>query len=409
MLTKQDFGAWVLFITISAIIEVVRQSLLRNGLILFLADQKNNNEKDVRVASLVLNILITLFSVIIIFYSAEWLAELWDSPDLVYILNIYCITAIILIPFSHFEYLFQAKYDFKGIFISNVMRNGSFFIIVLLGFLNLLTIDLPSLIVYHLIGASLGSISYLIIIRKNTYLIKNVQWVYVKSLFSYGKYVLGTGLSSILNTSVDQFMIGSLMSTVYVAIYNAANRVTTLVITPSTVIASVVFPKSAEMATNKNLDSLKTLYEKSVAVNMAIIVPAIAFVMIFPGFVITVVAGSSYLDAIPVLRWMMVIAFFIPLARSFGVTIDALGQPHINFIVTSLGTVCNITLNYFLINKYGVIGAIYGTIGVASVSYAFMHIILKRKLNVSLSNVGMHMLNLYVVNIKSLLTSKKNS
>ena len=41
----------------------------------------------------------------------------------------------------------------------------------------------------------------------------------------------------------------------------------------------------------------------------------------------------------------------------FGNLLSSIGKPHINFITTSIGLLLNIILNYYLIPKYGILGA----------------------------------------------------
>ena len=395
VLSKDQFGVWVLFITVTSILGMIRQSLLRNGLIIFLADNKKYDENEVRFSSLILNILITAAGICIIFVTAPFLSDLWKAPELTFILRIFCLTALILVPFTQLEYYFQAKLNFKAIFIGNLLRNGSFFAFVCGVYFGMIPSLLDILVLLHLASGAIGSLTYIYLGRNDMIRVASLNWRYIKALFAYGKYVLGTGLSAILNTSVDQFMIGSLMDTASVALYNASNRVVTLVSIPSTVIASIVFPKSAEVGAEKKLSALKDLYEKSLAVNMAIIFPAVAVIMIFPALIIKIVAGSEYLEAVPYLRWMMIIAIFIPPARLFGTILDSLGKPQINFYVTSISAVINVGLNYFLIKEYGVLGAIFGSIIVLLVAFVVMQIILKRKIDASFSAIFSYMISFY--------------
>ncbi|MEZ4847758.1 MAG: hypothetical protein R3B93_03850 [Bacteroidia bacterium] len=57
------------------------------------------------------------------------------------------------------------------------------------------------------------------------------------------------------------------------AIYGTAIKITNLVEVPTQSIAAIVFPQSARRIENEGRESVKRLYEKSVGVILALIIP----------------------------------------------------------------------------------------------------------------------------------------
>ena len=50
-----------------------------------------------------------------------------------------------------------------------------------------------------------------------------------------------------------------------------------------------------------------------------------------------------------------------PLGRVFGLTLDAIGQPQVNFQMLMISLVINVSMNLILIPVYGVMGAAIAT------------------------------------------------
>ena len=77
----------------------------------------------------------------------------------------------------------------------------------------------------------------------------------------------------------------------------------------------------------------------------------------------------------------------LPFSYQFGVTMDSIGYPNRNFYVTASFFLINLTLNYFWIKYFGVMGAALGTLSTTIVSFLVMQVILHRILKVSTLNV----------------------
>ena len=255
--SKEEFGAWSLFLTAVGLLEVIRQSVVRNGLIRFMASEPQEDHSNIIAGSAFLNLGITLFAIIVIQSGIPLLDSMWDASELTDPFHIYCITSIILIPYFQAEFLLQANMNFRGVFYCNLARNGSFFLFILIAFLDIIDISLTKLALLQLVAAIIGvGISYLFI--KTAFIWpRKMDWQWVKKQFHYGKYSVGTGICAVLNTSLDQFMIGEFLSKPAVASYNIASRFPNLINIPATVFSSLLFPKSARVDV-KNKAELKS-------------------------------------------------------------------------------------------------------------------------------------------------------
>ncbi|MGB1204742.1 MAG: flippase [Chitinophagales bacterium] len=394
-LTKEDFGTWALFLTVSTLIEVARTGFIQSALIKFLSVAKGKEYAEMITASSILNIILSLCSVYFLLMTASSFSLIWHIPDLESMLYIYAITTILLFPFSQCNSIQQANLDFNGVFWSNLSRQAVlFFFIATLYFLNY-KINIIHLAVYQLIAAFFGSLVAFILTKKYIFWSKNISWKKVKQLFDYGKYVFATNISVVLYKNIDRIMLGTL-SVSAVAIYDLAIRINNLMEVPVAAMASIVFPQTAQKMENDGKKGVKKIYENSVAAVLCLIMPAILIIELFPHQIIYFIAGKAYLDTVPILRITALYGFFVPFARQFGTVFDAIGKPQISFYFVVLGALLNLAFNYILIMKLGILGAAYATLITLFLIFLGHQTYLYKHLNVSLKQIFIQMFYFYV-------------
>ena len=218
---------------------------------------------------------------------------------------------------------------------------------------------------------------------------------WIKQLFNYGKFAFGTSISAILAPTITQMMLGALLSPVATGGYNIAMRITSLTAIPSSVIGAIVFPQSSKRFATEGRDAIKYLYEKSVGAVLAILIPGLLFIFLFPGFVVHLIAGGNYPETISVTRLVIITCISTPFARQFGTILDSIGMAKINFIFILFSTAAEWTVGYIMINKYGLIGAAYGTLIVDSSILIAIQIILSKKLGVNILNSFIYAIRFY--------------
>jgi lipopolysaccharide exporter len=104
------------------------------------------------------------------------------------------------------------------------------------------------------------------------------------------------------------------------------------------------------------------LYERSVGLLVAMILPVAILCLIFAKWIIIIIAGEDYIEAAPILQIIILATLIQPYIRQFGTTMDSIGKPKINFYLLVFIAVINIGTNYFFISTFGLIGAAFGTL-----------------------------------------------
>lgn len=407
LLSKEDFGEWALFVTVTALVEVARNGLIQNALIKYLASTETREHSRINTASLVLNLLLTALTIASLWILAPVLSHLWAAQQLSQLFRVYALTTLLLVPFSQSLFLQQANFNFKAIFWSNFVRQGIFFGYVLLCFALHRPISLLNLGICQIWGAAVGAVAAYWLAKNYWQISSHISWKWVNRLFQFGKYVLGTNLAAMIYKSVDKMMLGAILPTkAPVAAYDVAIRINNLNEVPTLSLAAMLFPESAKRAHQQGNDSVGQLYEQSVGIMLALVVPGVIAICLFPELIIRLTAGEKYLDTVNILRLTSLYTLFLPFAIQFGTAFDSMGKPQLNFAFVLIGTAVNAAINYFLIHAYGLEGAVYATLITFVLTFIGNQLLLRKYLNVRFSNIFWHTLDAYQMVIQKLKKNK---
>src|SRR5690606_14314138 len=79
--SKNDFGIWTLFLTVTTIQEIVRSSLVQNALIKFVSAADKDDKPRIISASFTISGIMTIVCIIFNFLFAHYLADLWQAEQ----------------------------------------------------------------------------------------------------------------------------------------------------------------------------------------------------------------------------------------------------------------------------------------------------------------------------------------
>jgi lipopolysaccharide exporter len=395
--TKAEFGAWALFISITTIIEMSRNGLIQNAVIKLIHNSHPDDVGKIVLSSFIINILYSGLIYTLLASFSGVLSRMFHIPEIGDMFVYYGITILLLVPFSQFNYIQQSKFSFSGIFWSTVFRQGSFFISVLIICLLKIKITLVDLVLVQSACTFLGLICAYFSARKFIQVTYAWDINIIKRVLGFGKYVMGTNISSLLFKTVDQFSVGYFLNTNIVALYNSAIRVSNLIEYPSTAVAEVVYPQSAFRTSSEGDHAAKDLYEKSVGLTLALTLPVVIGTVILADYIILIIAGPEYHEAAAILRITILYGIFTPFSRQFGTVMDSSGRPNLNFILNFSSVFFNIASNYFFIQQYGMIGAAFGTLLSNVVIFIVGNIMLTRIFKIELRQVFHYMFFYYGV------------
>ncbi|MEX2512274.1 MAG: oligosaccharide flippase family protein [Cyclobacteriaceae bacterium] len=360
--SPEEFGVWVLLITLIAIVDMARNGFLQNGMIKFLVGKNRAIQAKIQGAALVMNSILTLIFFALIWISASWLEDKLNAPGLSEILKIYSWVLPFLILHSHNLILMQAKYDFRAYFMAGISKSLPFFLVILYYFFSGSNLELSTLAWFQNSALILASLMSIFQVKEHFYISWKWNRYWNKKIFHFGKYVFGTNLMSMLTNSLDKLLLGALLSPIQVAMANTAGRVMNMVEIPVNSIASISYPKASEAFDKAQLKEAGKLYEKTVGLMLSFTFPFWIITLVFAPQIIMIIAGEAYLDAAPFLRVMALLALIKPFDRQSGIFLDAIGKPFLNTIMVFGTFIYGAALSYFLIEIFGLMGAAYGLV-----------------------------------------------
>lgn len=386
LLDVTDFGVWVLYISFSSVIELIREGFVRNPLIRRFISTDPEEHPFIIGASLAINFGLFLLLAISLVVFALPISNLMNAPTMEILLYLYIPNAFLHTFFLHLTVLHEAHLNFKATFWVHFVQKFIFlFYLSLFIFIPSTSslMSLPALAVVQIIATTISVCIALYHTSKYSDLRPRFRRSHFKAIFNHGKYSFGTNMSSMLLNNIDSWMLGGMLSPVAVAIYNPALRITRLVEIPMSSVAAVTYPKLVQKG-GESPNNAKYLYEKSVSAILATMLPIVVGVILFSYPIVELVAGKGYEDAAPVLQVVMLYGLVAPFNRQFGNTLDAIGKAHLTFYFVFSSALLNTLLNYVLIRQYGVIGAATATIATHFVGFILRQYFLSQSLSISL-------------------------
>jgi len=405
-LSESKMGVWALFLAISTTFEMSKYALLKNGFItLFHSTASRKDQGSIASSSLVLNVLFTIAFIILIFTGSHWIGQYWKVGELQSMLRWYVVASILLIPFSHWEYIQQANMTFKGIFAAYFARQGCFFLLVIIAtfwFSGYVTLNL--LVIFQIIGLAFGTFIAWIYSRKfiNKMFAPSKFWI--GRLFRYGKYVLGSGVCANIFGSLDRYMTASFMTSSSVAFYDVSARINNLMDVPTTAAADILFPKSARASVEDGNSRVKYIYEKMVGILVGLVLPISIFIFVFADKIILIIAGDKYLPATGIIKIAMVYAFLRPVQIQASNVLNSINKPQLTFYLNLVVLSFNMTVSYCFIKSFGFMGAAYGAFLTTVFSSILSFCLLKRAIDVSVRGIVGEMWNFYEQAIRHCIT-----
>lgn len=389
LVSKEEFAAWGVFIIVGYFVEMGRSGLIQNGLVRQLALTRDDvaSYAAVSTASFTLNLLFSLLSNALLWWGGDWVARQYQVPQIAALLPVYFAVNLMMVPYTHGYFVQQANSEFRGIFWGAVFFRGLPFAWAFFCWLTCRPIELVHLSFSMLGGALVGGLAMLYFARPYLSWSRKIDFRWIGQLFSFGKYVLGTNLSTMFYKNIDKLTLGHLLGPAAFAVYDAAGKVTQMVEAPSFSAAAVVFPHSAERMAREGAAGVKRLYERSVAAILAFILPFLALVLLFAEQIIWLLAGEAYMASAGVLRLTAFFGLFLPFAVQFGTVLDSTGRPAANFAYTLFTALLNLGLSYWLVAEFGLFGAAFATLSGYAASFVLMQIYLFKNFKINALNV----------------------
>lgn len=384
ILSKEEIGVWVLYTSVTSIFEMMRAGFIKNPFISYYVSAKNEEQtSELVTSSVTLHLLLSVVTSLLFVIIAFPLSSFWNAPGLRELFHLYAIQNLLLVPYFHFEYLQTARLQFAGIFLCGVIRQGIPSVYILIHFVTGSHLSLVEIAVVQMLAVCLGTIAGYTYVHD---FIK-IQFRYFHKqsakLFHFGKYTFGTNISSMFLRSTDSWMLGRLLSTGAVAIYNPALKLANIFEVPTNAVSNFIFPQVAQKMKNSGKSGVNDIYVKSVSLMLALTIPIVLPLFLFSEFFVVTIFGPAYIESADILKVTVLYSLIVPFNRQFGTIMDALQKPKLNFYTLVVMSILNVIFNFFFLKWFGIIGSAYGTLLSFLVIFIFNQFVLYKHFHIS--------------------------
>ncbi len=345
-LSLADMGCWVFFLTVFGLIDTFRTGFLSTALIKFYAGTEGQRAKEVIGSVWYLGIVITTV-LIAINILAFFLLGFIHNEAIAVCIKWFGITFLFTLPLSIASWIMGADQQFGKLLMQRVLNQGSIilFIVILIftGHINLQTV-----LMANLAGCVITSVVCFA-----------ARWTRFRTLFSrskacilevyhFGKYSVGTSISTNLLRSSDSFIITFMLGPAALAVYSIPMRLMAIIEIPLTSFLATGMPEmSAAFNQNRIKDVANIMQKYAGMLTMALIPVSLVGIALAP-MAVGILSGAKYIGthegvlAATALRIFLTFAMFYPIDRFIGVSLDIVHQPKANFIKVLLMLAANI-------------------------------------------------------------------
>jgi O-antigen/teichoic acid export membrane protein len=402
LLDKEYFGIWIIYLTISSFIETIRIGFIKNP-VLILSSESTNHKKGLNSASFILNIGFSLvFAVLLLLL--VWLAEGYvPNESIRKLAYLYLIKLLFVSIADHFDIVQESKKEFKGTFLDLTFRSLIFIICVGICYFYSFQFPIHYFVGFQVLGVIIGSLlTYrnMVVKRIRAFSKPHFNFALIKELLNFGKFTLGSSISSILMRNVDSWSLAILMNPVAVAVYTPAIRISNLFEIPASTSTTILLPKLVEKIRNRELRFIKLYYEQSMTYILAIMIPFVIFGFFFAGELVFIIAGKGYEESAHLLKYTIFYGLLIPFQRKCSITLDAIGNPGLNFLILAFGFIISVGFNIYFIDHYGIFGAAYAMLLTFFIIFMGTQIWLYINFQISLLRILSGVFRLYLLVIR---------
>jgi len=320
---------------------------------------KNSDQKDELMGTaFMLQVIGALIVLVILSFAVNFTSNDFSTNVLVFIIA----SATLFQSFNVIDFYFQSKVLSKFVVFANTITLLISSILKVILILNDAPIVAFALMVlFDSIVLALGLIYFFA--KKNDLSIK--KWSFNKglavSLLKDSWPLILTGIAISINLNIDQVMIKEFLGSESVGFYAAAMTIAMAFGMVPHMVTQSIFPSF--VATHENnkeifLERISKAYKILFYISLSFAI----FVFLFSDYLILYTYGVEYKMSIDVLNFTIIAVLFnaIGAVNSMYFKVKNMQKKMMN---RQWINVCvNITLNFFLIQKFGILGAVYATI-----------------------------------------------
>ncbi len=385
-LSPEDYGLTgmiVIFISLG-------QMIMQSGFSMALVQKKESNANDFSTAFW-FNVVTALVVYLILFFSAEAIAEFFQEPILVNITRVAAIGIILNSLCAVHVSILTKRLEFKKLtwinLASSMISGITGLILALKGF------AVWALVLQTLAGSLIYLIGIWIYSSWKPEMVFNIRSF--RTLFNFGYKILLQGLSDVIFTKAYFPLIGKFYATSELGFYTNANRFYDLFIRQSSnSVTRVVFPAFASIQDEK--ERFNNNYVRSFSLlAISMFLGSVILITVSRPF-ISIVLTDKWLPAVPLMQLFFIEGFFFPLLMFNQNIICSVGKSGLSLKIDIIKKAA-VLLSIILLFRTGIRALIIGQVTTTAITFILSAIAINKNLSVRLKDIIGPFLKLCIV------------
>ncbi|QQL50886.1 lipopolysaccharide biosynthesis protein [Mucilaginibacter ginkgonis] len=377
-LDKAEAGKWVFFLSTLLLIDNIRSGFLTTAFIKFYAGSEQRRKIEIAGSTWAIGIGITGV-LLLLNIPAIGLSDYVKDEGLLLFFHWFGVTYICTLPMFIASCVVQGELRFDRLLYLRICNQGLYisFIITLIVMrkLSLHTV------LFSYMGAAAITSAFALVMRWTRFrtLFKFTRKG-VAEIFNFGKYSVGTTLSSNMFGTSDAYIINFMLGPAALAIYNLGQSLMQLVEIPLRSFAASGMPVLSEAYNVDDRNWLIYTMKKYAGMLTVLLIPVVILAVIFADFAISLIGGGKYVhtEAANVFRLFMTFALLYPADRFFALSLDVIHRPQVNFYKVLIMLAANIIFDFAGVavfkNVYGIaISTVFPVLIAVIVGYWYMN------------------------------------
>ncbi|GAA3987746.1 lipopolysaccharide biosynthesis protein [Mucilaginibacter dorajii] len=388
--TPAQFGDYIFFLIIFTLADTFRTGFLQTSLIKFYAGADKERAANIAGSAWYLGIIIALvFGVGNLLVYFFYLFFVGGNLDMFIILKWFSVIYIVALPTAIATWILQAEERFDKLFLLQLINQGGFFIFILL-LIFLHRTNFQNAIYCYCLNNLISSIVTISVGWAKFKTIGSKSWASVKQLAHFGKFSVGTSISSYLLRSSDTFIIKMMFPSALLPVYYIPQRLMEIFEIPLRAFIATALPVMSAAVNRDDKKYVSYIMKKYAGMLTMALIPVAVASFLLADIIIGILFGGDYKhsDAGNIFRIFMCFVMLLPIDRFFGITLDIIGKPQLNmikvFIMLSVNVAADFAGIFIFHSLYGVAIASIFTFFSGAI---FGYWALKKHLNFSVKDI----------------------
>ena len=346
-----DIGVYIFFLSIIGLIDNLRAGFLTVTIIKFFSGTSTERGREVAGSAWLLSAIIAvIFFVVNI--PTYFISKTVSDQGLALILKYFALISVVTLPCFMADCIVQAKKRFDRMLWLRIFNQGSYTLLVFT-LASLHKLNLTTLLYTYIASNLFASIMVIVLRWTMMGTILKAKRDTVWELFHFGKYSMGTNISSNLFGVTNTFIINFLIGPAALAMYNLGGKLMQIVEIPLLSFVTSGMPLLSSNYNNGEKAGMVYTLKKLVGMLTVVLIPVAIISLIFAEPIIHLLGGKNYVanEAPNLFRIFIVIALLYPADRFFAIGVDVIHRPKINFykiIIMSLSNIAAIFIGVWI-------------------------------------------------------------